>query len=106
MKWLPFSSVLGFLPHSFSLTQNASAPTPGPSWSHSCSLTRNGAGCGVTIDLLTPDQLLVQVDHLGEIVISLQDLSWNRKEGRGGFEGVVEPLDRGEEPPTLTPKAM
>lgn len=46
-------------------------------------LTRNGAGRGITIDLLTPDQLLVQVDHLGEIVVSLQDLSWNRKEGRG-----------------------
>lgn len=49
---------------------------------HSCSLlTRNGAGCGFTIELLTPDQLLVQVDHLGEIVVSLQDLSWNREEG-------------------------
>lgn len=70
---------------------------------HSCSLlTRNGAGCGITVDLLTPDQLLVQVDHLGEIVISLQDLSWNRKERRGGFEEVVEPPDRGEEPSTPT----
>lgn len=56
--------------------------TPGPH-SNPALLTRNRAGRGVAIDLLTPDQLLVQVDHLGEIVISLQDLSWNRKEGRG-----------------------
>lgn len=55
-------------------------PPPRPAPKHSCSLlTRNGAGRGITIDLLTPDQLLVQVDHLGEIIVSLQDLSWNRR---------------------------
>lgn len=99
---------LGSLPHSFRLdlrghTEGHAAPHLGPP-EPSCSLhTRNGAGCGITVDLLAPDQLLVQVDHLGEIVISLQDLSWNRKARRGGLE-VAGPPDRAEEPSTPDPK--
>lgn len=79
----------------------------GPPQHSSSLLTRNGAGCGIAIDLLSPDQLLVQVDHLGEIVVSLQDLSWNRNGGErsswgsGGASG-----EKQEEPSIPTPKGM
>lgn len=52
-----------------------------PSPCHCLLLTWNGAGCGVPIDLLAPHQLLVQVDHLCQVVIGLKDLSYKRREG-------------------------
>lgn len=51
-------------------------------------LTRDGAGGRIAVDLLAPHQLLVQVDHLGEVVVGLQDFRWKRQEGRCRAKGT------------------
>lgn len=53
----------------------------GPSQLSCHLLTRDGAGGGFAVDLLAPHQLLVQVDHLGEVVVGLQDFRWKRQRG-------------------------
>lgn len=76
VTWQSMSSALGPAYHLWPAAPHPPAGLP---------LTRDGARCGVAVDLLAPNQLLIQIDHLGEVVIGLQDLRC--KAGREGDVG-------------------